>query len=187
MALRHSLLFVLSGFIAIESLGQVSSEELVVYLKRVGPFEIGMPIDQVREVLQEPDAFLVQALRQRSPLPPEPDDTACGYLVSMALPEGIDLMFQFGLLERIDIRDSEISTASGARIGDTESRILELYGDRIVVRQHHYPPPGYHYMIFQPRDSEDTEYLLLFETDGSEVGGYRVGKKLAVEAPEGCA
>jgi hypothetical protein len=120
-------------------------------------------------------------------LPREPDDTACGYLVSSVLPQGIDLMFQFGRLVRIDIWEGPKATASGARIGDSESRILEIYGDRITVRQQDYPPIGAHNMIFIPQDEADSAYSLLFETDGSVVTRYRVGTKQAVEAPEGCA
>jgi hypothetical protein len=120
-------------------------------------------------------------------MPREPDDTACGYLVSAELPGGIDLMFRLGRLERIDIREGPIATASGAKIGDSESRILEIYGERIVVRQTHYPPAGFHDMIYMPVDAADSEYSLLFGTDGSVVRGYRVGTKSAVEAPEGCA
>jgi hypothetical protein len=138
-------------------------------------------------VLGEPEAFLVQALRQRPQMPREPDDTACGYLVSAELPDDIDLMFKLGRLARIDVRESSIATASGAKIGDSESRILEIYGERIVVRQSHYPPAGAHDMIYVPVDAADLEYSLLFATDGSVVKGYRVGMKPAVEAPEGCA
>jgi hypothetical protein len=146
-----------------------------------------MTLDQARAAIADPESFLVQALRQRSPLPREPDDIACGYLDSAALPEGIDLMFQFGRLVRIDIREGPLATASGARIGDSEDRILEIYGDRIAVRQHHYPPVGAHYMIFIPQDASDSDYSLLFETDGSVITRYRVGTRQAVEAPEGCA
>ena len=161
--------------------------EWKAYLRGVGPLRIGMSIGDVRALVGEPDAFLVQALRQRPQMPREPDDTACGYLVSSALPDGIDLMFKFGRLERIDVRAGPTATASGAKIGDSESRILEIYGERIVVRQSHYPPAGAHEMIYVPVDAADSEYSLLFGTDGSVVTGFRVGTKSAVEAAESCA
>jgi hypothetical protein len=102
------------------------------------------------------------------------------------LPRGIDLMFLSGRLERIDIHDTTIATASRARIGDTESRIRDIYGERITVKPHHYGPDGAHYMIFTPRDAADSEYLMLFETNGSVVTEYRVGTKQAVQFVEGC-
>ena len=187
MSFRFVSLLVLAGLIAANGLTQEVSGEWKAYLRGVGPLRIGMSISEVRAVLEEPEAFLVQALRQRPQMPREPDDTGCGYLVSAELPGGIDLMFSLGRLARIDVREGPIATASGAKIGDSESRILEIYGERIVVRQSHYPPAGYHDMIYMPVDAADLEYSLLFGTDGSVVRGYRVGMRSAVEAPEGCA
>jgi hypothetical protein len=72
-------------------------------------------------------------------------------------------------------------------VGDSEARILELYGAKIEVTQHHYPPAGAHYMIFSPVDVADRGYQMLFETDGFKVTQFRIGTRAAVGQVEGCA
>lgn len=72
-------------------------------------------------------------------------------------------------------------------MGDTEHRILDLYGGKIEVTQHHYPPVGAHYMVFTPSDPRDREYRMLFETDGARVTRFRTGTAAAVAQVEGCA
>lgn len=155
-------------------------------LRRAGPLEIGMSISDVRRILNDPDAHLVQALKNIH-LPRDPDTASCAYLVSAHAPDGIGLMFQHGFLTRVDVWNPGLRTASGAEVGDTESTILRIYGDRITVRQHHYPPVGAHYMIFTPDGEEDDGYQILFETDGSTVQKFRIGTRAAVAQVEGCA
>jgi hypothetical protein len=158
-----------------------------LYLRRVGPIEIGVSIDQVRRVLPDPDAFLVQALRQGRELPREPDESPCAYMMTRRVPDQIGLMFSRGRLVRVDIYEPGIQTASGAQVGITEARLLALYGASIVVRSHHYPPAGAHYMIFNAADPEDRGFQMLFETDGSAVTRFRTGTVAAVGQVEGCA
>jgi hypothetical protein len=148
---------------------------------------IGMPIDEVRRVLDEPGAYLVQALKGGPDLPRESDNSPCAYLVTRKAPDQIGLMFQNGRLARVDVWKPGIRTLSGAQVGDAETRILQLYGARIEVTQHHYPPAGAHYMTFTPVDVADGGYQMLFETDGSKVTRFRIGTRAAVEQVEGCA
>ncbi len=65
-------------------------------------------------------------------------------VVTTRVPDPIGPMFQGGRLVRVDDDRRGIRTASGAQVGDTEARILELHGPRIRVRQHHYLPAGHH-------------------------------------------
>jgi hypothetical protein len=167
--------------------GQSSVREWTVSLRGVGPLMIGASISEVRRIVEDPNATLVQALHQQQSLPREPDNSPCAYLATTKVPDQIGLMFQRGRLARIDVWKSGIRTASGAQVGDTEARILELYGARIDVTQHHYPPVGAHYMIFTPADTSDRDYQMLFETDGGKVTQFRVGLKEAVAQVEGCA
>jgi hypothetical protein len=165
---------------------QSLAADWTVHLRRAGPLTIGMPIDEVRRLLNEPGAFLVQALRQGRDLPREADDAPCAYLVTQRAPEQIGLMFQNGRLARVDVWKPGIRTASGAQVGDPETRILQLYGAKIEVTQHHYPPAGAHYMIFTPVDAADRRFQMLFETDGSKVTQFRMGTRTAVAQVEGC-
>lgn len=166
---------------------QSPDQKWTVYLRRVGPLEIGASIDQVRRVLGDPDAFLVQALRQGRELPREPDESPCAYMMTRQTPDQIGLMFSRGRLVRVDVYEPGIRTASGAQVGDTESKLLALYGVRIAVRQHHYPPAAAHYLILNAADPEDRAFRVVFETDGSVVTRFRTGTVAAVGQVEGCA
>lgn len=159
----------------------------MVSLRRIGPLPFGASIADVRRLIDDQPAFLVQALRQRQALPREPDDTPCGYLATTKTPQQIGLMFQNGRLVRADVWEPGIQTASGAQVGDSEPRVLGLYGSRIDVRQHHYPPVGAHYLVYRPVEARDREYQLLFETDGTKVTQFRAGFRAAVAQVEGCA
>jgi hypothetical protein len=186
IAARTALIAGLVTLLASSGHGQSGHPDWTVYLRRAGALSIGMSIVQVRQELGDPDAFLVQALRQNRELPREPDDSPCAYMVSHRVPDQIGLMFNDGRLVRVDVYGPGIQTASGAQVGDTEARILALYGARIEVRQHHSPPVGAHYMIFTPTDAVG-DYQLLFETDGANVTRFRTGTSAAVAQVEGCA
>jgi hypothetical protein len=187
IVVRLSLIAGLVIVLASGGRGQSLSTDWTVYLRRVGPLIIGMPINEVRRVLDEQTSFLVQALKQGRDLPREADSSPCAYLVTRKVPDEIGLMFQNGRLARVDVWKPGIRTAGGAQVGDPEARILQLYGGRIEVTQHHYPPPGAHYVIFTPVDVVDRAYQMLFETDGSKVTQFRIGTREAVEQVEGCA
>ena len=175
----------LAGILAVG--GQSPAGEWTVSLRGVGPLTIGASLGEVRRIVGDPSAILRMSLHSsRPPLPREPDDSPCAYLATTKVPNQIGLMFQRGHLARIDIEKSGIRTTGGAEVGDTEAKILELYGSRIKVTQHDYPPVGAHYMIFTPVDTEDHAYQMLFETDGAKVTRFRVGLKEAVALKEGC-
>ena len=101
--------------------------------------------------------------------------------------KGIAFMVTNGRIARVDVTDnSKITTLSGAKIGDSESKIKSLYPNQIKVEAHEYDPKG-HYLIFVPKDSQDKNYRIIFETDGKKVTRWRSGKLPEVQFIEGCA
>jgi hypothetical protein len=90
---------------------------------------------------------------------------------------------------RVDIfKGSSISTLSGAKIGDTEARIMALYPGRIKVTPHQYTgPQGGHYLTYTPKDSSDKNFRIVFETLKGRVTQFRSGKLPEVTYVEGCA
>jgi hypothetical protein len=101
--------------------------------------------------------------------------------------KGIAFMVTNGRIARVDVTDnSKITTLSGAKIGDSESKIKSLYPNQIKVEAHEYNPKG-HYLIFIPKDSQDKNYRIIFETDGKKVTRWRSGKLPEVQFIEGCA
>ena len=90
-----------------------------------------------------------------------------------------------GEIARVDVNDSSIATAEGARIGDTEQRIMELYPNRVTVQPHKYTDG--HYLVVAPASPADSGRNIIFETDGQKVTTYRAGRMPEVEYVEGCS
>ena len=90
-----------------------------------------------------------------------------------------------GQIARVDVNDSTISTVEGARIGDTEQRIMELYPNRVTVQPHKYSDG--HYLVITPSSPADSGFRIIFETDSQRVTTYRAGRMPEVEYIEGCS
>lgn len=90
-----------------------------------------------------------------------------------------------GQIARVDVNDSSISTAEGARIGDSEQRIMQLYPGRVTVQPHKYTDG--HYLVVAPAAPADSGRNIIFETDGQKVTTYRAGRMPEVEYIEGCS
>lgn len=112
----------------------------------------------------------------------------CTYAIWREAPSGVRVMLEKGLVARVDVTSGSVATSKGARIGDTEARVKDLYKGRIAETPHKYTP-GAHYLTVSPApgSGDDTAYRLVFETDGNRVTRYRGGKQPAVEYVEGCS
>ncbi|BDA68482.1 hypothetical protein CAL7716_026480 [Calothrix sp. PCC 7716] len=96
-------------------------------------------------------------------------------------------MLTDGRISRIDVtKNTKITTVSGAKIGDTESRIKSLYPGKIQVTLHKYVKGG-HYLTFISKEPLYKNYRVVFETDGKRVTQYRAGKLPEVEFVERCS
>jgi len=112
----------------------------------------------------------------------------CTFAVWREAPPGVLVMLDEGLVARVDVtRDSRIATSKGARIGDTEARIKELYKGRVAVTPHEYTDGHYLTVTPPPGSGEDRNYRLVFETDGNRVLRYRGGKLPQVGWVESCS
>jgi len=142
-----------------------------------GPVRIGMTVDEAQRLLQGPlaiDTYL--------------DDASCRYFT----PKGagpqptVAFMTDQRRIVRIDVfagSGPQPATDRGARIGDTERRIFELYPGHVKSGPHHYTGPQGHYL----RVFDDSGHVrMIFETNGKTVENYRVGREPAIEYVEGC-
>jgi hypothetical protein len=109
---------------------------------------------------------------------------ACGYTPSERLPSGVRIMVEDGTIARIDVRAGNVATAEGARIGDSEDRIRQLYGSRMATSPHKYT--NGHYLTIAAVGA-DSAFRIVFETDGARVTQYRAGRLPSVAYVEGCA
>lgn len=138
-----------------------------------GPVRIGMDTAALRTALGP-------YFSPRDSLNPE-----CDYLATA--PDGPEVLFMVvaGQLVRIDVRDSTVLTAAGARIGHSEQMIGRLYGaDRVIQTPHAYTDG--HYLTVVPPGAGD-DHRLVFETDGRAVTEYRAGLLPMVGWVEGCS
>jgi hypothetical protein len=65
-------------------------------------------------------------------------DDSCTFYYPPANLKGLAFMVNNGRINRIDVTTPKFTTVSGAKVGDSESRIKSLYGERIQVMPHKY-------------------------------------------------
>lgn len=137
--------------------------------ERTGPVEFGMSAEQF------------SALGGTAELPPDREYCVYGRLPDAPAP--MLFMIESGRVVRVDIDSTSTATAEGARVGDTEAKIQELYPGRVTVQPHKYTDG--HYLVVPA--ANDSTRALVFETDGTSVVRYRAGLVPQVHYVEGCS
>jgi hypothetical protein len=144
----------------------------VVRFDGTGPVKIGMSLSELNTALHE--KFLMPQ--------DDKDEAACFYLNSSKHP-GIAFMIQEGHVTRIDVDRPGVSTAEGIKIGDSESRAMQVYGNKLKVEPHHYTAPEGHYLTLL---SGNERYGIRFETDKGKIVRFYAGQRQAITYVEGC-
>ena len=148
-----------------------------VYINGIGAVRVGMTIAEASK------AAGTKLIRQSG----YETNPSCFYVKPQGEPKDIGFMVTNKRISRVDVwNNKSITTLSGAKIGDTESRIKSLYPRQIQVTPHEYVQAG-HYLTFVPKDASDKNYRVVFETDGKKVTRFRSGKLSEVEYVEGCS
>jgi hypothetical protein len=151
----------------------------VMRMDGMGPVRVGMTFDEAR-------AALGGDLRMHDDNADHPEGPdRCDYPRSARLPAGAMVMVVGQRVARVEVDSGSLATAEGARIGDTEARIQQLYAGRVTTEPHKYTDG--HYLVVRPAAPSDTTNLLVFETDGRVVQRFRAGQKPQVQWVEGCA
>ncbi|MCE9640496.1 MAG: hypothetical protein K8S22_10170 [Betaproteobacteria bacterium] len=107
----------------------------------------------------------------------------CYYLDFTRGIKGVIFMVTEGRISRVDVLAPGYATVSGARIGDTEERLLALYGERAKFSPHKYLGAAGNYVTVS---SSDGRHAVQFETRHGRVFRYRAGKFPEVALAEGC-
>jgi len=110
-----------------------------------------------------------------------PEIDQCG-LAKIVGRDDVLLLFEDNRLARIELHSNKLKTISGAKVGDSEARVREIYGARVRVEPHQYDPNG-HYLTVT---SSDKRHAVVFETDGKTVTDLRAGLIPAVQYVEHC-
>ncbi|MEP0873011.1 hypothetical protein NDA01_24795 [Trichocoleus desertorum AS-A10] len=100
----------------------------------------------------------------------------------------VSFMATANRIARVDVRNPKVKTLRGAKVGDSEEKIKSLYAGQIQVKLHPYTGSrGGRYLIFVPKDREDQNFRIIFETSSGKVVQYRAGKLPEVDYIEGCS
>lgn len=116
--------------------------------------------------------------------PTDPEADADCFYVDVPGHSGTELMILNGRVGRVDVNDPATPTASGIRVGDPESRAVEVYGRGLEVEPHHYIPEDGHYLTLLSRDRK---FGIRFETEDGKITSYYAGTVEAISYIEGCS
>ena len=138
----------------------------------VGPIKIGMTPRELSSVLQ-----------QSIQVPTSGDEKDCFYFEPKDHP-GLSVMILHKRVGRVDIANSQFSTAEGVRIGDSEEHARKVYGSGLKVEPHHYDAPEGHYLTIL---SAQHRLGVRFETYNGKITSYYAGTSEAISLVEGCS
>lgn len=137
----------------------------------VGALQVGMTIHQME-----------QLLRERIEMPSDTEDGTCFYVEPKRYPK-LSFMIEGRRLQRIDIRESGVTTDDGIQIGDSAENVKSKYGDHLKITPHFY-------------NNQDGRYLTLifgsgkfatrFETQKDVITSVYSGSYRQVHYVEGC-
>lgn len=113
--------------------------------------------------------------------PPGQEQQACHRLFPGGRPGAVAFMVHEGTIVRIEIRGPGVLTSRGVGVGSLEAEAASAYPGEVATTPHKYDPVGHYLTVEGPNRLE-----LIFETDGSRVSEYRVGRLPEVEWVEGC-
>jgi hypothetical protein len=152
-------------------------------LDGIGPIRVGMTVD---EASRSTGVKLFKMGRGSGSF----DENLCSYVHPEGTLKGISFMVAKGRIARVDIDNDRITTLRGAKIGNTQEQIMNLYPGQIKITPHAYfgfPPRNGKYLTFVPQDLADKNYRMIFEISKNLVIKFRSGKLPEVEYIEGCA
>lgn len=101
------------------------------------------------------------------------------------MPAGVSITQVNGRVARIDIENDSVATDKGVRVGDTEAKVMKLYGSGVIVEPHKFISG--HYLEIRSGTDSATAKGIVFETDGKKVTTFRAGFWDPVRWVEGCA
>lgn len=125
-----------------------AAERWVIREDGVGPVRIGMSLSQLKVVLHEKlseDEF---------------GSEVCFYVRARGH-DHLAFMIEDGRISRIDIEAPGIETSTGVQVGDSETRLRQVYGARLRITEHKYIDTGHYFTV----RSQDGRYGVRFETD----------------------
>ena len=111
-----------------------------------------------------------------------PLDSSCDHLYAEKGFEGVSLMVQNGKITRLELSSSSVQTLSGIKIGDSTTRLKQVFGTRLEIEQHKYDDDGFYYFVWE----QSKRHGVKFEIGGGRVTEIYAGDE-SIQYVEGCA
>jgi hypothetical protein len=164
---------VLALAITVGCVGDPDSKAYFLSPSGYGPIKFGMSVPEASKLLGV----------ELSPLHElDEDELRCHYVYANSYEDDLAVMVEEGVITRIDVRGSSISTKDGITVGSTGAQISERYRDGLLIKPHKYNgPEGKYYIV-----SNSSEQKFVFEVIDDRVVVFRSGRYPAVEYVEGC-
>jgi hypothetical protein len=169
------LLFIVCNTFA----GDYLTEKSKLRFNGIGPVIIGMTFDNLSKTSKLKFTGIIEEWSEKNFEYEEYEN--CHYIEIEGV-YGVSLMVVQGVIARIDIGNDNIETEAGASIGDSESNIMNIYKNKLIIRPHPYDDDGHYLIVKSPK----SKHAIIFETDGDKVINYRAGRFPEVEYIEGC-
>ncbi|MCI0622389.1 MAG: hypothetical protein L0387_12135 [Acidobacteria bacterium] len=139
----------------------------------LGPARVGMTLAEASRALRVdlvPDGAI--------------DSPKCSYVTPQPEIKGLTIMVSRGRVVRFDVNAPGLKTLGGISVGDTESRIMEVYGSSVEITPHKYLAPDGNYLTIW---SSDRRSAVRFETHLGKVTSFYAGRVPEVRYVEGCS
>ncbi len=140
--------------------------------KGYGPVKAGMTIAEAESLLK----FKLNTFENK------PIDSDCDYVSASGRREGVNYMIQQGKISRIEVFDRAIKTKSGVKVGDSTSKLKEIFGSQLEIEAHKYDDTGFYYYIWEGGKRHGVK----FEIAADKVIAIYVGDE-SIDWVEGCA
>ena len=145
-----------------------NSKNIVTY-DSIGQVKTGMTVAEASKVFGMPFTTI--------------DEGSCRYFRVKGDFKDVAFMVTDGTIARFDISEPGFATAKGAKVGDSEEKVKNLYKESYKVSGHPYVEAGHYITI----NSENGKNGIIFETDGKVVTEFRAGRFPEVGFIEGCS
>jgi hypothetical protein len=149
-----------------------ASESWRITTRGYGPIQAGQSSSEAARLMGT-------RLRTYENRPLEPE---CDHLYAEKGYEGISLMVQNGKVTRIEVSNPAVLTLSGIRVGDTTTRLKQVFVNRLRIEQHKYDDTGFYYYVWE----QSERYGVKFEIAGDKVTEIYAGDR-SIQLVEGCS
>lgn len=137
----------------------------------LGPIHAGITIEQAAHLLKSPLTTYDNA----------PLEVSCDFVYPSQDKDRIAFMVSDGHINHAVISTPDITTRSGAKVGDSTARLKSLFGAQLQITPHEYEE-GFYYFIWENSHS----YGVKFEVVNDKVVQIYAGDE-SIQFVEGCS